>query len=89
MCAKHEPQQHFEAQSGCGCSLVGVDFENKAVVRVLGMSESAKTLWHYACAAKTLPEGQQTFSNHRGLDPGEGRERYCLSVFSIQYTVSS
>ena len=27
-CAKHEPQQHFEVQSGCGCNLVGVDFQN-------------------------------------------------------------
>jgi hypothetical protein len=86
MCVRLEPQQHFQVWRRCGCSLVGVDFENVAVVRVLGMPESAKTLRHYACAAKSLPGGLRNFPKTRSWGPGEGRERYCHSVFSFQYS---
>ena len=67
---------------------MGVDSRNVAVANVLGVSESVKTLWHYACAAKTLPGGLRNFYKHRAQTPGEGRERYCLSVYSNSYQLT-
>ena len=67
---------------------MGGYFQNVAAVEVLDMSESAKTLSTYVCAAKSLPGGLQIFSKHRSRGPGEGRERYCLSVFSYSYQLA-
>ena len=39
MCPRHKPSQHFEVWSGCGCSPVGVGFQNVPVARILGMSD--------------------------------------------------
>ena len=66
---------------------MGVDSRNVAVAKVLGVSESAKTLSPYACAAKSLPGGLYNFSSPRSRIHGEGRER--LLSFSFQYTVYS
>ena len=38
-CPQHKPQQHFEVQSCCGSSFVGVGVQNVLVVSVLGMSD--------------------------------------------------
>ena len=43
MYPKQKPQQHFEFQRGCGCSLVGVGVQNVPVAYVLGTSDLAKT----------------------------------------------
>ena len=47
MCARFEPQQHFQVQKRCGCSLVGVGVGNVAVARVLGMSGLEILPWLY------------------------------------------
>ena len=65
---------------------MGVGFENMAVARVLGMSESAKMISTYASAAKLLPGGLQVFSRCRARGPGEGRERLLSISFQLQYT---
>ena len=73
----------------CGMCFVGVEFQNVAVAKILGVSESAKTLLTYACAAKSLPRGLRDFSKYRSRDPGEGRERLLSISFQLQYTVYS
>ena len=59
---KHEPQKHFDVQSGCGCSLVGVGFQNVLVACVLGMSESWKFPNPESChfGEKQMVSGHET-----------------------------
>ena len=64
---------------------MSVEFEHVAVAKVLGVSELVRTLLTYDCAAKSLLRGLQDFSKSRSRCLGECRERYCLSVFNIQY----
>ena len=59
---------------------VYIDSENVAVAKVLGVSEKQKTISVYYSNAKLLRTCLQTFSSYRSRDPGEGRERNCLSV---------
>ena len=66
---------------------MSVDSRNVAVAKVLGVSESEKTLSLDACAAKSLPGGLQDSSKTRARIHGEGRER--LLSFSFHYTVYS
>ena len=88
---KHEPQQHFEVQSGCGCSLV---------VSIFKM-----WLWYvfWACQNRRKRSGITPVQRNRfpkvcRISPTIGPvtpERvgrgtvYQFSVYSIQYTVSS
>ena len=85
MYSKHKPQPHSEAKRGRGCSPVGADVQNVAVAKVLGLSESTNTFWHYNSNAIRSAQ----FVQEPGPDPRRGFGEILLFSFQFQLSVIS
>ena len=81
---KFMPQQHYEVQSCCGCSPVGVGAQHVPVAGVLGTSDLAR---RFELAILTR-DATLKFSNTRSRGPEWVRERYRYSVFKCSYQLS-